>query len=83
MHRDLVYCHVVEIAVARQHQRRTIGGQLLRAAEDWGCRQGAQFASLEYLAVNERASAFYQQRMGYSVASVVAIKRLVPRLPRT
>jgi hypothetical protein len=34
---------------------------LLRA-EDWGCPPGAQFASLEYLAVNDRASVFYQRR---------------------
>jgi ribosomal protein S18 acetylase RimI-like enzyme len=76
MHRDLVYCHIVEIAVSARHQSHGIGAQLLRAAEDWGRQQGAQLASLEYLAANVRAGSFYQQRMGYRIASVTAIKPL-------
>jgi len=75
MHRAMVYCHVVEIAVSSRHQNQGIGGRLLRAAEDWGRQQGASFASLEYLAANTRASLFYQ-RMGYRVASITAIKSL-------
>lgn len=76
MHRETIYCHVAEIAVSGRHQNQGIGGRLLRAAEDWGHRQGAEFASLEYHAVNARASMFYQRCMGYSVASITAIKRL-------
>lgn len=76
MHREIIYCHVAEIAVSGRHQNQGIGGRLLRAAEDWGRRQGAEFACLEYHAANTRASAFYQQRMGYCVASITAIKRL-------
>ena len=76
MHREILYCHVVEIAVSRRHQHQGIGGQLLRAAEDWGRRHGAEFASLEYLAANTQASVFYQRHMGYRVASTMAIKRL-------
>jgi ribosomal protein S18 acetylase RimI-like enzyme len=76
MHRHIVYCHVAEIAVSSRHQNQGIGGQLLRAAEDWGRRQGAEFASLEYHAANTRASVFYQGSMGYCVASITAIKRL-------
>ena len=76
MHREILYCHVAEIAVSSRYQNQGIGGQLLRAAEDWGRRQGAEFASLEYLAVNTHASEFYQRRMGYRVASITAIKRL-------
>ena len=76
MHREIIYCHVSEIAVGSQHQNQGIGGQLLRAAEDWGRLQGAEFASLEYLAENTRARAFYQQRMSYREASIIAIKRL-------
>lgn len=75
MHRDMLYCHVVEIAVSNRHQGQGIGGQLLRAAEDWGREHGAQLASLEYLAVNQRAKAFYE-RLGYRQAQVMAIKRL-------
>lgn len=76
MHREMIYCHVVEIAVSSRQRNQGIGGQLLRAAEDWGRRQGAEFASLEYHAANTRASMFYQRRMGYRVASIMAIKRL-------
>ena len=53
-----------------------IGGRLLRAAEDWGHRLGAEFALLEYHAANTRASLFYQESMGYRLASITVIKRL-------
>jgi ribosomal protein S18 acetylase RimI-like enzyme len=76
MHRDLLYCHIGEIAVSAEHQSRGIGGRLLRAAEDWGRHSGAEFAYLEYHADNLRAGAFYQQRMGYRVAALAAIRRL-------
>jgi Acetyltransferase (GNAT) family len=64
--RQLIYCHIAEIAVSCRHQNQGIGGRLLQAAEDWGRRQGAECASLEYHAANKRASVFYQQHMGYS-----------------
>ena len=76
MHRQLIYCQIAEIAVGRQHHSQGIGGQLLRAAEQWGRGQGAEFAVLEYLASNTRAGRFYEQHMGYSVASIIAIKRM-------
>jgi GNAT superfamily N-acetyltransferase len=76
MHREMTYCHIVEIAVTYRRRNQGIGGRLLRAAEDWGRGQGAEFASLEYLAANVRAGSFYQQRMGYRLASMIAIKRL-------
>jgi len=75
MHRQMIYCLVSEIAVRRERQNHGIGGQLLRAAEDWGRQQGAEFAALEYHAANTRAGAFYQ-RMNYRLASMTAIKRL-------
>src|SRR5262249_5272496 len=75
MHREMFYCNVAEIAVRRRYQNQGIGERLLRAAEDWGRCQGAQFASLEYHAENTRANMFYQ-RMGYRVASITAIKPL-------
>ncbi len=75
MHRDMTYCHIVEIAVAARHQRRGIGAQLVRAAEDWGRARGAALASLEYLAANARAAAFYRD-IGYAPGAVTAIKRL-------
>ena len=76
MHREMTYCHIAEIAVSRGYRNQGIGGRLLRAAEDWGRQQGAEFASLEYHAANTPASSFYQRRMGYRLASLTAIKRL-------
>ena len=76
MHRDLVYCHIVEIAVSRGRQSHGIGEKLLRATEDWGRQNGAELARLEYLASNTRAASFYQQRMGYSVVAMIAVKKL-------
>jgi GNAT superfamily N-acetyltransferase/catechol 2,3-dioxygenase-like lactoylglutathione lyase family enzyme len=75
MHRQMIYCLVSEIAVRREHQNHGIGGQLLRAVEDWGRQQGAEFAVLEYHAANARADAFYQH-MHYRLASITAIRRL-------
>ena len=75
MHRQMIYCLVSEIAVRREHQNHGIGGQLLRAVEDWGGQQGAEFAALEYHAANARAGAFYQ-RMCYRLTSITAIRRL-------
>jgi len=74
MHRKMIYCHIAEIAVRFGHRNQGIGGRLLRAAEDWGFRLGAEFASLEYHAANTRAGLFYQERVGYRLASMTAIK---------
>lgn len=76
MHRELTYCHVAEIAVSSRHQKQGIGSRLLSAAEDWGRRRGAQFASLEYHIANQRAADFYERSIGYSPAATIAIKRL-------
>ena len=76
MHRELIYCHVAEIAVSSRRQNQGVGRLLLQAAEEWGRRQGAEFALLEYHAANTRAGEFYQRRMGYRVAHITAIKRL-------
>ncbi|HLK18685.1 MAG TPA: GNAT family N-acetyltransferase [Bryobacteraceae bacterium] len=76
MHRDLVYCHIVEIAVRTASRNQGIGERLLTSAEAWGREMGAEFASLEYLASNTRVRSFYHARMGYRPAAVTAIKRL-------
>jgi GNAT superfamily N-acetyltransferase len=75
MHRQMIYCLVSEIAVRREHQNHGIGGQLLRAAEDWGRQHGAELAALEYHAANKLAGAFYQH-MHYRLGSITAIRRL-------
>jgi ribosomal protein S18 acetylase RimI-like enzyme len=75
MLREFDYCHIAEIAVSSRQQNRGIGGLLLQAAEDWGRRAGAEFASLDYLSANTRAGALYH-RMGYGIAAMKAVKRL-------
>jgi ribosomal protein S18 acetylase RimI-like enzyme len=67
---------LLEIAVRGGHRNQGIGGRLLREAEDWGHRLGAEFASLDYHAANTQVSSFYHERMGYRLASITAIKRL-------
>jgi GNAT superfamily N-acetyltransferase len=76
MHRDMTYCHISEIAVRSRERSHGIGAELLRAAEAWGRCQGATFASLEYHIANARAGRFYQNRMKYSAAATLLIKRL-------
>ena len=78
MHRDMIFCQIVEIAVSTRHQNQGIGGRLLQAAEEWGLQHGARFALLEYHAANARAGEFYQRRMGYHVAALTMIKPLAP-----
>jgi ribosomal protein S18 acetylase RimI-like enzyme len=75
MHRPMTYCFVADIAVAAAQRSLGVGRQLMRAAEEWGQRNGAEFVSLEYHFDNQRAAAFYE-RMGYRPASMVAIKWL-------
>jgi ribosomal protein S18 acetylase RimI-like enzyme len=76
MHRKMMFCHVVELAVARRFQSQGIGTQLLHAAEQWGREHGAHIALLEHNQANARASAFYRQRMGYRISSITVIKKL-------
>ena len=76
MHRDMLYCQVTEIAVSLRFRNQSIGAQLLRTVEDWGRRQGAEFAVLEYLASNTGAARCYEQHMCYSLASITVVKRL-------
>jgi len=76
MHRACIYCLIAEIAVLSSWRRKGIGELLLRAAENWGASQGAEFAFLEYLPANTSAAAFYRERMGYRVAAITAVKRL-------
>jgi ribosomal protein S18 acetylase RimI-like enzyme len=76
MHKNVIFCHVTEIAVGGDHRGGGIGTELLRAAEEWGRSQGAAFAVLEYHAANTRAGEFYRRRMGYAVAAITAIKPL-------
>jgi len=59
----------------RSRSARLLLATLLKAAEDWGRKKGAEFASLEFHNENKRAGLFYQ-KMGYRPASITAIKRL-------
>lgn len=76
MHREMVFCHVIEIAVHHRFQRCGIGAQLLLAAEQWGRDNGANIALLEFHSANSQASSFYQRRMGYRVTSITVVKNL-------
>jgi ribosomal protein S18 acetylase RimI-like enzyme len=76
MHRQTVYCYIAEVAVSAKHRSGGVGERLVRAAEEWGRRLGAEFASLEYNSANTRAGIFYRERLGYKIASITAIKRL-------
>ena len=76
MHRDIMYCHIAEIAVSKLSRNQGIGRQLMLAAEAWGRAQGAQFASLEYHSHNNLASSFYHDVVGYKPAAIIAIKAL-------
>jgi len=76
MHQEMTYCHIAEIAVRSRHRNQGIGGRLLLAAEEWGQRLGAQFASLEHHAANTGAAQFYQERMGYQPSAIILTKRL-------
>jgi GNAT superfamily N-acetyltransferase len=75
MHRDILYCHIAEIAVDSRYRSEGIRRSLINAIEDWGRRMGAEFASLEVHFANARAGDLYH-RMGYSAASITGIKRL-------
>lgn len=75
MHRELTFCLIAEIAVAESYRSLGIGEQLMRAAEEWGRRNGAKFVTLEYHIANQRAVAFYG-RMGFHPTSIVAMKWL-------
>src|ERR1041385_8030245 len=39
MHKDLLFCHIVEIAVSEAARSQGIGAKLMLAAEDWGRSQ--------------------------------------------
>lgn len=73
MHRPTLFCHILEIAVSADRRSEGIGRALMSAITDWARAAGAEFLSLEYLASNVRAAAFYE-RLGFRAASVVAIK---------
>jgi ribosomal protein S18 acetylase RimI-like enzyme len=76
MHREILFCHIVELAVRESHRSAGIGERLMHAAEAWGRTHGAEMASLEYHVANRRAATFYQSRLGYHVVSLTALKRL-------
>jgi GNAT superfamily N-acetyltransferase len=69
MHEEMIYCHIAEFAVSRRYHNQRIGRRLLRAAEDWGRRQGAHFASLEYHAAKHARRLFLPATYGLSRCS--------------
>ena len=76
MHREMDYCSIAEIAVDKPYRNQGVGARLILAAEEWGRRQGAEFAVLEYHVANFVADCFYRWRLGYRAVSITAVKRL-------
>lgn len=79
MLRPITCCYIAELAVRAGHRNRGAGRRLMAAAEDWGRRQGAAFATLDYHVSNRTAAGLYRRVMGYRPAHIIAIKRLQAR----
>jgi len=76
MHKPCRCCYIAEIAVAESFRSQGIGAILMAAIEEWGRKEGAEMALLEYNANNPRAAAFYQHRLGYHPGSAMVLKWL-------
>ena len=68
----------IGIAVREEERGAGIGARLMAAAEDWARERGAEFATLDMSARNERAAAFYR-RLGYEVSGSFLRKKLPKR----
>jgi GNAT superfamily N-acetyltransferase len=71
-HRVLI---IDAIAVRPEHRRTGLGRRLLDAAEDWGRRQGAHYATSIEWARNEQSLPFFRSR-GYREQSIRFLKEL-------
>ena len=69
-HRGWVYY----LAVAKAHERRGIGSELMRAAEEWLRIRGAVKVQLMVRSANEPALDFYD-RVGYEHNDVKVLSR--------
>jgi len=67
--------YVGELVVAEGMERRGVGTQLMRAAEEWGRQRGLKHLTLETGAANSRARAFYAS-LQYEEEDVRLTKKL-------
>ncbi|EIM00746.1 GNAT family N-acetyltransferase [Rhodanobacter sp. 115] len=59
-------CHISDLAVAPQHERRGVARALLAHAEDWARGHDCQLMTLAVFPGNERARALYESA-GYGI----------------
>jgi GNAT superfamily N-acetyltransferase len=66
------------LVVTEGYRRRGVGTALMKAAEEWGRRQGAVVAVTDTNLSSPRSVPFYEERMGYRRQAVVLRKALDP-----
>jgi len=71
-HRGWIYY----LAVARDLQRRGIGAQMVKAAEDWLAERGAPKLNLLVRAENDAVLSFYQS-LGYRRSDSILLQRVL------
>ena len=71
-HRGWIYY----LAVARDLQRRGIGAQMVKAAEDWLAERGAPKLNLLVRAENDAVLSFYQS-LGYGRSDSILLQRVL------
>jgi len=71
-HRGWIYY----LAVARDLQRRGIGAQIVKAAEDWLVERGAPKLNLLVRAENEAVQSFYHS-LGYRRSDSILLQRVL------
>ena len=59
--------NLFELIVAETHRRSGVGAELTRELQSWGAAQGARNASLQVVAENDAAIAFYRH-LGFELA---------------
>ena len=68
----------IGISVREEERGAGMGRQLMAAAEHWARDRGAELATLDMSARNERAAAFYR-RLGYEASGSFLRKKLPER----
>ncbi|HEY7875782.1 MAG TPA: GNAT family N-acetyltransferase, partial [Actinomycetota bacterium] len=64
------------LVVERPYWRRSVGGALLRAAEEWGRDRGATVVALDTYWSSPVSVSFYEKHMGYERRSISFRKHL-------
>jgi GNAT superfamily N-acetyltransferase len=75
-HQLLRYGEIAELAVAAHARSKGVGTALVAAAEEWARERGCVYTVLDYDARNLDAGRFYRDRLGYSSAGEIVLKKL-------